>query len=68
MKDTEEESAELKMALKHDPWTPELAAEAEAFPIEASEAIKEVEEKWDDCHPDSWVARVLLKGEPGEGL
>lgn len=65
MKETAEESAELMMALKHDPWTPELDAEAEAFPLEADEAMRNVEENVDDCHPDSWVAREASQPKDG---
>lgn len=56
MKDTADESAELKMALKHDAETPELAAEAERHPQEADEAIQDVENGYDTAAPDSWVA------------
>lgn len=56
MKDTAAESAELKMALKHDPETPALAAEAEVHPLEASEAIQEVEVGLDSADAGSWVA------------
>jgi hypothetical protein len=59
MKNTAEESANLKMALKHDPWTPELEAETYSFPLEAEEAYSDVAEGWDTCHPDSWVAREM---------
>ena len=56
MKETAEESAELKMALKHDPETPALAAEAESHPQEADEALFEVEAGLDTAAPGSWVA------------
>ena len=56
MKDTAAESAELKQALKRDPVTDELRAEAEAFPLEADEAIAEVEAGHDTAAPGSWVA------------
>jgi hypothetical protein len=62
VKDTWQESADLKQALKHDPETPELAAEAAAFPIEAEEALSEVTRRLDTATPGSWVANVL----PGE--
>lgn len=58
MKPTAGESADLKMALKHDPLTPELAAEAEAFPLEAEEALREVEQGWDSAAPGSWAELV----------
>jgi hypothetical protein len=56
VKDTAEQSAALKMALKHDPMTPELEQEAKRFPLEADEAFFEVQNGHDTCHPDSWVA------------
>jgi len=59
MKDTAEQSAELKMALKHDPETSLLRAEAERHPLEADEALLEVETGLDTAHPESWVARLL---------
>jgi hypothetical protein len=59
MKTTAEESADLKMALKHDPRTQALDTEAETFPLEADEAVQEVEDGRDDCHPKSWVAEAL---------
>lgn len=65
MKQTAAESAELKQALKHDPETPTLAAEAEAHPLEADEAVDEVERGLDDAHPESWVAREMLDSKAG---
>lgn len=59
MKDTAAESAELKMALKHDLETAELAAEAESHPLEADEACEDVRQGLDNAEPGSWVARVL---------
>jgi hypothetical protein len=59
MKATAGESAELKMALKHDPETPQLAAEADKFPLEADEAIQDVEGGYDTAAPGSWVANRL---------
>lgn len=59
MKETAAESAELKMALKHDPETAELAAEAVAFPAEADEALADVENGNDYAAPGSWVYRRL---------
>ena len=59
MKDTAAESAELKMALKHDTETPELAAEAAAHPQEADEALQDVENGYDTADPGSWVAHRL---------
>lgn len=56
MKDTAEESAELKQRLKHDPNTQELEDEAERFPLEAAEAIDEVERGLEEAEPGSWVA------------
>lgn len=58
MKNTAGQSADLKMALKHDPCTPTLVVEAEAFPLEADEAVQEVKEGRDYCHPESWVANA----------
>lgn len=59
MKETEEQSAELKWALKHDPVTHELRAEAEEHLNEAAEAIGEVELGLDTAAPDSWVAEQI---------
>ena len=59
MKPNADESADLKMALKHDRWTPELHAEALAHPLEADEAIEDVRSGLDTAAPDSWVERVL---------
>ena len=59
MKVTAEESATLKMALKHDPVTPFLRAEAEAFPAEADEACSDVENGHDTAAVGSWVEEVL---------
>lgn len=56
MKATAEESADLKMALKHDPETPELAAEAARFGAEAGEALWECEQGLDIAAAGSWVA------------
>jgi hypothetical protein len=56
VKPTAGESADLKMALKHDSVTDKLRQEAEECPLEASEACFEVEEGWDTASPDSWVA------------
>lgn len=66
MKETANESAELKQALKHDPETPHLAAEAEANPLEGDEAYFEVLEGRDTAEPGSWVANRqegTMKGE-----
>ena len=63
MKDTAEQSADLKQALKKQPVTDELRAEAEAFPLEADEACAEVREAHDFCTPDSWVAEQVEHGE-----
>ena len=59
MKPTAEQSADLKMALKHDPATDHLRAEAEVHPLEADEACAEVTAGLDSCAPESWVAEVL---------
>lgn len=58
MKPTWQESADLKMALKLNPVTPVLRAEAEAFPLEADEAQQEVL-AGADCASESWVSEVL---------
>src|SRR3954454_5970703 len=63
MKKTATQSAALKQALKKDPVTDELRAEAEAFPLEADEACAEVREARDFCTPDSWVAEQVEHGE-----
>jgi hypothetical protein len=63
MKDTAEESADLKMALKHDPVTDELRAEAVTFPLEADDAYFEVKEGRDHLTPGSWVAEQLNQHE-----
>jgi hypothetical protein len=55
MKATAEESADLKMALKHDPISPALRAEALRFPLETDEAMEEVLSGRDTCAPGSWV-------------
>jgi hypothetical protein len=62
VKPTWQESADLKQALKHDPETPELAAEAQAFPLEADEAVIEVEQGLATCSPGSWVANRIAEG------
>lgn len=59
MKPTADESAELKMALKHDPCSDALRAEAAAFPLEADEALQEVQRGLDIADPGSWVAQEL---------
>jgi len=61
MKPTADESAELKMAFKHDQETLALAAEAELYPVEADEAISEVENGRDYADPGSWVANRLTR-------
>jgi hypothetical protein len=61
MKDTPEQSADLKMALKHDPVTPELIAAAEIHPLEGDEAYFEVADGLDTCAPESWVAQVAMQ-------
>jgi hypothetical protein len=64
VKATARESADLKMALKHDPVSPFLRAEADAFPAEADEALHEVERGWDTAAAGSWVEEVLCATEP----
>lgn len=59
MKATAEQSAELKMALKHDRVTPLLEAEAMSHLAEVDEAIEEVRNGWDTAEPGSWVAEYL---------
>lgn len=59
MKDTAEESAELKQALKHDVVTRELILEAQAHPEEAHEAYEEVFWGHDERTPGSWVDQML---------
>lgn len=53
---TAEQSADLKMALKHDPVTDELREKAACFPIEADEAVSEVLAGHDTCLAASWVS------------
>jgi hypothetical protein len=55
MKETAEQSADLKQALKKQIETPELAAEAAAYPLEAEEALSEVKLRLDTAIPGSWV-------------
>lgn len=59
MKPTWQESADLKQSLKHAPVSPQLVAEAEAFPLEADEAYFEVVDGSDTCEPGSWVACLM---------
>jgi hypothetical protein len=60
MLETTEQSADLKMALKHGLETPELAALAAGDGHhEADEAIREVEDGADACETGSWVANVM---------
>lgn len=59
MKDTQEESATLKQALKHQPLSPMLEQEAADHPQEAEEAVWEVQEGYDTFSPGSYVAREL---------
>lgn len=61
MKETAEQSADLKMALKHDPVTDHLRAEAKAFSLEADEAYFEVLDGLDTCAPDSWIAEEMRR-------
>ena len=59
MKPTANESADLMQALKHDPVTGALRDEAKAFPVEADQAIADVEGGLDTAHPQSWVAEWI---------
>lgn len=59
MKDTEQESAELKQALKHGLCTRELIEEAQRHPEEAHEAYEEVFWGHDERTPGSWVDQML---------
>lgn len=61
MKATEAESAALKQRLKHEPLTPELDAEAGEHTAEAEESVWEVEQGYDTCSPDTYVARELAQ-------
>jgi hypothetical protein len=56
---TAEESADLKMALKHDRVTDGHRLLADLHTSEADEAISEVLAGWDTCSPDSWVAERI---------
>jgi hypothetical protein len=60
MRDTAKESADLKQALKHEPVTDELRAQAEAHPLEAEEAIQDTETGLDPATPGSWVDTVYV--------
>ena len=53
---TADEAALCKMALKRDPVTPQIKEAAENHPIEAAEALWEVESGYDFAAPGSWVA------------
>jgi hypothetical protein len=57
VKPTAEESADLKMALKRDPETPELRAAADS--LEGDEAHAEVTEGRDYAVPGSVIANEL---------
>lgn len=59
MKPTWEESSDLKQALKREPVTADLEAEAEEFPLEADEAYFEVIDGRDTVEPGSWVAQQI---------
>lgn len=61
MKDTAAESAELKMALKHDEETPALRRNADEHPQEAAEAIEDVAAGLDTATPGSWVAKAIVR-------
>lgn len=61
MKDTEDESAALKQALKHQPLTPDLEAEAALHTQEAEEAVWEVEQGLDTRSTGSYVDRELAR-------
>lgn len=61
MKETAGGSADIKMALKHDPATKELRSEIDT--LECDEAVNEVEQGWDTCHSQSVVAELLKEGQ-----
>ena len=65
MKASAAESAELKMALKHEPASPALQREAVLFPLEAEEAIADVRAGLDLATPGSWVAVELERERSG---
>lgn len=62
MKAFPEQSAELKMALKHDPVTEDLREEARRFPEEAGEAYDEVLSGRDKRTPGSWADEQIHAG------
>jgi hypothetical protein len=57
MQATPEQSADLKMALKHDPATPELRAAAAS--LEGDEAFAECASGLDTAAPGSVIAEHL---------
>lgn len=59
MKDTDEESADLKHRLRTLPCTVDLIDEANEFPAEMEEAIIEAETALIPAVPGSYVARYL---------
>jgi len=61
MFDTEDESAEFKQRLKHDPVSDSLRSLAEIHGIEAQESIAEVEDGLDTFTPGSWVAEMISR-------
>lgn len=61
MKETDEQSAELKHRLRTLPETAALAQEAEEFPAEAEEALIETEDGRIPALTGSWVANKLGK-------
>jgi hypothetical protein len=67
MKATADESANLKRRLRTLPATPALWAEAEAFPLETSEAIEEVERHLIVALPGSYVDTILKSPHPVGG-
>ena len=61
MKNTDEESADLKQRLRTLPNTPALEQEAGEFPIEADEAVEETERGLILAVAGSYVAAVLAR-------
>lgn len=61
MKNTAEESANLKRRLRTLPLTPALEREANKFPSEASEAVDETERGLISAGEGSYVAVILAR-------
>jgi hypothetical protein len=59
MQDTPEQSADLKMALKHDPATPELRAAMDS--LEGDESYAECVAGLDAATPGSVIAELLTR-------